>query len=76
MSVHQFVGVRALRHFLAPLARNLSDMVFKLRRTLGSDFFAALNAFECLRFIRICGHSLVVRSDIVNIHSADAYDRR
>ena len=46
------------------------------RRTSASDAFAELNASECLRFIRICGHNLVVRSGIVNIHSADAYDRR
>ena len=50
------------------------DVLFKPRRTLASDAFTAVNAFKCLRFIRICGHNLVVRSDIANIHSADAYD--
>ena len=41
MKLYLWVGIRALNHFLAPLARNLTGMVFKLRSTLASDDFAA-----------------------------------
>ena len=56
MKLHLWVGIRALRHFLFPLARNLTGMVFKLQSTLASDDFVELFASICLRFIMIFGH--------------------
>ena len=53
MKLHLWVGIRALRHFLFPLARNLTGMVFKLQSILASDDFVELFASICLRFIII-----------------------
>ena len=76
MQLHLWVGIRTLRHFLAHLARNLTGMVLKLQSTMPSDGFVVLFASVCPRSILIFGHKTEVRSDISNIHSADAYDRR
>ena len=55
MKLHLWVGIRLLRQFLAPLARNLTDMVFKLQSTLASDDFVALFESVCLCSILILG---------------------
>ena len=76
MKLHLWAGIRALRQFLAPLARNLTVMAFKLRSTLASDNDFGLCASVCLRYILIFAHKIKVRSKIANIHSAGAYDCR
>ena len=76
MGFHLWVGIRALRHFLASLARNLTGMVFKLRSALASDAFAALSTSVCIQSVLIFGHEIEVRGDIASTQSAGAYDRR
>ena len=76
MSLHLWVWIGALQPFLAPLARNPTDMVLKPRSALASSSPVALLSSVCLRSMPIFDHKIEVRSDIVNTYSSGAYDRR